>query len=223
MNAVRTVLEKGLSSALIMEDDIDWDIRLKSQMPQFAKGVRSITNISESAAQHSPYGDNWDVVWPGHCGDIFPHNDDRRYVIKNDETVAPRAHQPWLQGLRDWPEHTRLIHKAGAPICAFAYAVSRSGAQKLLYALSIKGLTAPFDNALAGLCQDEYMGIKCVSVEPMYFFHHKPAGPLNRDSDIQFGDAGAIREKGYTENIVWSARLNIEQMITRSTNYVLQW
>jgi GR25 family glycosyltransferase involved in LPS biosynthesis len=36
MNALRTVVEQGLESALILEDDVDWDARLKSQLETFA-------------------------------------------------------------------------------------------------------------------------------------------------------------------------------------------
>lgn len=224
MNAVRSVIERRLSTALIMEDDLDWDIRLKSQMPEFAKGVRSISNIPLSQRQSSPYGDDWDILWPGHCGDIFPKDNDVRYVMENDMTVAPKEHQPWLVGLKDYPEQTRLVHKAGAPICTFAYAVSMRGAQKLLWALSVrKGSNLAFDNTLALFCEDGYMDIKCVSVEPMLFIHHRPAGLVNKDSDIQNGPVGETREKGYSENIVWSARLNIEQMILGTRDYVMQW
>ncbi|RDW79934.1 hypothetical protein BP6252_04572 [Coleophoma cylindrospora] len=223
MNAVRSVIERNLSSALIMEDDVDWDIHLRSQLPEFARGIRSISNISLSTPQLSPYGDDWDVLWPGHCGEVLPENDDRRYVISNDETVAPKSHQPWLMALKDYPEKTRIIHKTGAPICTFAYAVSSRGAQKILWALALQGSNLAFDNALAYFCRDGYLNIKCFSVQPMLFFHHRPAGATDKDSDIQNGDGGVIREKGFTENIVWSTRLNIEKLLTGSTDYVMQW
>ncbi|KAK8061666.1 hypothetical protein PG994_008032 [Apiospora phragmitis] len=35
MNALRKVVEEGLPSALIMEDDVDWDLRIKSQLQTF--------------------------------------------------------------------------------------------------------------------------------------------------------------------------------------------
>ncbi|KAK7962856.1 uncharacterized protein PG986_003681 [Apiospora aurea] len=35
MNALRRVVEEGLSNALIMEDDVDWDLRIKSQLQTF--------------------------------------------------------------------------------------------------------------------------------------------------------------------------------------------
>ncbi|KAK0101592.1 hypothetical protein ONS95_006755 [Cadophora gregata] len=224
LNAIRSILETNAASVFIMEDDVDWDIRLLSQLPEFAKGVRSLSGVKPSEAQHSPYGDDWDILWPGHCGEVLPKGDDRRYTISNDETVAPKAHQPWLMGLKDMPEKTRMVHKVGAPICTFGYAVSYRGAQKLLMALAIKGGgNLAFDNRLAYLCRDGALDLKCYSVEPQLFQHHRPAGSVNKDSDINGGNSDAVRQKGVTGFIVLSARLNLEQMITGSEEYVKQW
>lgn len=40
VNALRQVVEQNLTTALILEDDVDWDIRIKSQMRDFAKASR---------------------------------------------------------------------------------------------------------------------------------------------------------------------------------------
>jgi hypothetical protein len=87
---------------LILEDDIDWDIRLKSQLQTFAHAPQmllsrpnAITYPSptdrrggEEEKAHvnsyilksttwpagtniSPYGDDWDILWLGHCGIAF--------------------------------------------------------------------------------------------------------------------------------------------------------
>ncbi|CZT09713.1 uncharacterized protein RAG0_14381 [Rhynchosporium agropyri] len=157
----------------IMEDDADWDIRLLAQLTEFAKGVRSLSGIRPSDAQHSPYGDDWDIFWPGHCGDILLTDDDRKYVIENDETVAPKTHQPWLKALKEMPENTRIVHKAEAP--------------------------------------------------PQLFQHHRPAGSVNEDSDINVGHSDAVRERGVTDFIILSARLNMEQLIMGSKTYIMQW
>lgn len=207
-----------------MEDDADWDIRLLSQMPELAKGVRTLSNIPLDETQHSPYGDDWDVIWPGHCGEVLPEHDDRRYIIENDETVAPKAHQPSLHGLREMPEGTRWVHKAGAPLCSFGYAVSYRGAEKILMALTVKGAgNLAIDNALAYLCRDGYLNMQCYSVEPQLFHHHRPAGPISKDSDINSPDPSKVRQKGFTETIVLSARLNLEQVIMGSEDWVTQW
>jgi GR25 family glycosyltransferase involved in LPS biosynthesis len=40
MNALRTIVERNLTSALVLEDDADWDVRIKSQMQDFASASR---------------------------------------------------------------------------------------------------------------------------------------------------------------------------------------
>ncbi|KAI9650870.1 hypothetical protein NHQ30_000905 [Ciborinia camelliae] len=232
MNVIRRIIENNLASAFIMEDDVDWDIRLLTQLPEFAKGIRTLSHIPLSKRQNSPYGDDWDILWPGHCGDVLPSTfneskKDEVYIIEKDPTVAPKSAQTWLKALEDYPEKTRIIHKAGAPICTFGYAVSYRGAQKILMALAVKGgANLAMDNALAYLCRDGYLDMKCYSVEPQLFQHHQPAGAMNKDSDIHSfggGDAMGTREKGVTDMIVWSARLNLENMIMGNRDYVMQW
>lgn len=43
MNALQRVVANNISSALILEDDVDWDMRIKSELFEFAKGVRALT------------------------------------------------------------------------------------------------------------------------------------------------------------------------------------
>ncbi|KAF9632827.1 hypothetical protein BFW01_g3690 [Lasiodiplodia theobromae] len=40
MNAARMIVEQNLSSALVLEGDVDWDIRIKQQMRDFARASR---------------------------------------------------------------------------------------------------------------------------------------------------------------------------------------
>ncbi|KAJ8063186.1 hypothetical protein OCU04_008425 [Sclerotinia nivalis] len=232
MNVIRSIIERNLASAFIMEDDVDWDIRLLIQLPEYAKGIRTLSNIPLNKRQHSPYGDDWDILWPGHCGDELPsafHKDakDELYIIANDETVAPKSAQPWLKTLAKYPEKTRIVHKAGAPICTFGYGISYRGAQKILMALAVKGgHNLAIDNAIAFLCRDGYLDMKCFSVEPQLFQHHRPAGAMSKDSDINsWGeeDVKGERERGVTDAIVWSARLNLEEMVMGRKDYVMQW
>lgn len=142
----------------------------------------------------------------------------------NDKTVPPFDK---ITGLVDWkqyPEFTRFVHVSGAPICTFAYALSQKGARKVLYDLSVDRLAGAFDNALAGLCRDGAAGnkdglrAKCITVTPPVFFHHRAKGRISGDSDIQtYENTGQVREKGTTENIVWSARNNIKNMLLHGT------
>lgn len=127
-----------------------------------------------------------------------------------------------ITGLVDflkYPEFTRWVHVSGGPICTFSYALSQSGARKVLYGLAVDGLSGKFDNALADFCRDGASGnegglrARCLSVTPPVFFHHRAKGLLASDSDIQNNLNGDVRQKGTTENIVWSARNNVRNML----------
>lgn len=41
-NAIRRIVEEDISSALIIEDDVDWDLRIHSQMRDFARATRML-------------------------------------------------------------------------------------------------------------------------------------------------------------------------------------
>ncbi len=79
----------NVASALILEDDADWDIGIRAQLAQLAKGSRYLQGVEESERTNSVYGDNWDLMWVGHCGSWTNHEDKRRWVIENDPTVEP--------------------------------------------------------------------------------------------------------------------------------------
>ena len=214
------VVENQLSSALIMEDDIDWDIHLKSQLNDFAYGTRFLQNQSKSDHTHSPYGDGWDVLWLGHCLDDIDEVDPRTYVIQDDPTV-PAVNQLAMGNpelLRPWPDHSRVVHVAGHPLCTLAYAVSYRGAQKILWSLSVKELRGLFDNALSWWCTDKEQGARCLDSHPAYFSQHKAMGAAGKNSDNNPG-GDSIQEKADTKNIRYSARLNIEQLLTGRTDY----
>lgn len=223
---------------------MDWDTRLKSQLPTIARGIKQLLPSPDSRPSSSPYGSDWDLLWLGHCGEVFPELLDenkekpptdmgiqymsRKFVIPNDPTVPDLDKVTGIIDFKKHPAHTRFVHITGAPICTFAYALSNRGARKVLFDLSVDHLTAPFDNALAGLCRrsvssygvddpvlagDHGLDTKCISVTPPIFFHHKAKGAINADSDIQTVANGEIREHGTTENIVWSARNNLRNTI----------
>nr|POE94375.1 hypothetical protein CFP56_16615 [Quercus suber] len=40
MNAIQEIVRQNLTSALILEDDVDWDVRVKSQFQDFARATR---------------------------------------------------------------------------------------------------------------------------------------------------------------------------------------
>jgi len=143
----------------------------------------------------------------------------RKYIISPDVTVPPPDQVRGFQNYTETP-YTRWVHMSGGPICSFAYALSQRGARKVLFDLSVDHLVGPFDNALAGLCRwgrdEQRMGMKCVSVTPPLFEHHRPKGHVSKDSDIQKHGStkDEVREVGWTENIVWSVRRNAHNIMS---------
>ncbi|KAM0714709.1 hypothetical protein Q7P37_009760 [Cladosporium fusiforme] len=53
-----SIVERKVTSALVLEDDIDWDIRIKSQMATFAKAAKSLT------VPRRPVGSQLDETYP---------------------------------------------------------------------------------------------------------------------------------------------------------------
>ncbi|KAH8693419.1 hypothetical protein GQ44DRAFT_635170 [Phaeosphaeriaceae sp. PMI808] len=182
LNIIQRVVSERISTALITEDDIDWDTRLRSQLSQFAKGAKQLQN--NTASIDVPYGNEWDLLWIGHDGDPFFDESQSFVTIKDDPTVpkladmvvsrVPLLETSWLFPLQNFPEHTRFIHDSFAPIGTLAYAVSFRGAQKLLYHLSVNGLTGPIDYALVIACNKAF--IRCISVTPTIISTHYSKG-----------------------------------------------
>lgn len=216
---------------------MDWDVYIKSQLQGVARGARRVFP-EKSRHPNSPYGDNWDILWLGHCGEPFPETLEEntgleesarekmatKYLIQNDNTVPPYSKVSHLVDWEKFPKQTRIVHMSAAPICSFAYAVSQKGARKLLHALSVDGLHMAFDNSLAQICRDAVFDFgrdkdggydaKCISVNPTMMFHHKARGLVSADSDIQsYGKGGDVRETGMTESIMWSTRMNLKNLV----------
>lgn len=70
MNAAR-----NYSSALIIEDDADWDVRVHQQAALVAEAVRNLT-VPSTEPREWPWGEDWDVLWLGHCGERLPYEDE---------------------------------------------------------------------------------------------------------------------------------------------------
>lgn len=182
MNALQTIVDKDLGSALILEDDIDWDIRLKSQLQTFAAASRTWLRESQSSKSEvelldttigaggnveSVYGAAWDVLWLGHCGADLPKAQKSLtsplvVTILEDETVpAPQHLKPHPFALQDklgkqYPPHTRVVHASSGNVCTLAYAVSQEGARKLLLDFNSR-YDAQWDLMLQKWCEGSYM------------------------------------------------------------------
>ncbi|KAI1634504.1 glycosyltransferase family 25 protein [Biscogniauxia mediterranea] len=123
MDAVAAVAAQGATAAsggtLIMEDDVDWDVRLRGQLADFAGASRAWlqrqqqhqrtassapapaleryhhhTNDDDDddEGEHSIYGAGWDVLWLGHCGTDLPRDkkkEEEVVVALPDDATVP--------------------------------------------------------------------------------------------------------------------------------------
>lgn len=254
-----------MTSALILEDDTDWDVRLKQQLKDFALSTQALTqplhgsvgfadttypvpsadspkavpeipfhNLPSTEDPNiSPYGDNWDLLWTGHCGMHFPFEDDPlipkgRVIHRDDETVAQKQYL-WTFNIpftlkEKYPEHTRAVHHVQEGVCSLGYAVSQKGARKLLQEIGLKDLTDGFDILLRFFCEGSKgrQRHNCLTVQPALFHHHRAAGALSASSDI--GDHGAgFRDSSSTDMVRWSVRLNADVLLEGGTNIIDQY
>ncbi|KAF7525021.1 hypothetical protein PCG10_005372 [Penicillium crustosum] len=64
INGLQQVVQERLASAIIMEDDSDWDVSIKAQLQSFAHAVRALQfQDTQKTPTQSPYGDDWDILW----------------------------------------------------------------------------------------------------------------------------------------------------------------
>ena len=250
------IVQRNISTALITEDDADWDASIKSQMRDFALSSRALTqplasnpasyadptykffdNAATAQEMHLPdspatvnptsssYGDEWDILWLGHCGDIFPNASGiakGRVVHLNDMTVPEYQHlrfplsAPELQS--HYPPHTRIVHHSHEGICSLMYAVNQASARSILYEMGVVKFSDPFDGMLRDIREGSTERRKhtCLTVLPQLFNHHRAAGPMSTDSDTSnHGDE--IGEEPVAEMIRWSTRMNLARILMGET------
>ena len=187
----------------------------RSQLERYALGSQHISNSTNGPPSHSPFGDGWDLLWLGHCSSTPINGDGRRFVIENDPTAPPgnsRVNYGGVPDMSPYDNTTRIMFPAKGGICAYSYALSYRGAQKVLYYLSMSLFSRPVDFGLGDMCGQKERNFKCISTFPQIVDTHKSAGPVIKDSDIGHRGAG-YRERGYTNNIVHSTRLNADHLI----------
>lgn len=185
---------------------------------------------SRDIPQSEPYGRDWDVLWLGHCGAELPPPSvvhPNRLMTLNDETVpAPKHLKPATQAPQDafapiYPPHTRLYHRTSkSTLCTLAYAVTQTGARKILFQHGIRDFSKGYDFALSDYCNgltknvmkgNDGKGIQpmCVTVQPPLFSHFWGE---RGGSDIMGIGAGGRMEVG-SRYLKRSVRSNLEGLV----------
>ena len=113
-------------------------MRIHDILPKVAKGVKEIADYPfldhpRVFPADKPYGDNWDMLWIGHCG-MNSIGNSRIYSF-NDSTVPPQNREYTFTeevSPHQHPNGTRIVFELGLSVCAWGYAVTRQGAIKMI-------------------------------------------------------------------------------------------
>lgn len=183
IDLLRLVVQSRWCSALILEDDADWSMDIREQMPRIAKAVVELSGAAHQRAY--PYGQEWDVLWMGHCSD--PPDFSKPHVIFEDNTSVPMEQYLGINRhvAELLNEGQRCVHFSQNPVCTWAYAVTAAGARKVLERASL-GQGGAFGLMMLHACQDRIF--KCVTVNPQIFSPYHPAE--GDESEVGAGDSG---------------------------------
>ncbi|KAK9478298.1 hypothetical protein V1514DRAFT_307396 [Lipomyces japonicus] len=217
----RHIIENNIQTALILEDDIDWDVNLKQILSKVSNQMKTNTALrlepeSEWEKYSTPYGSDWDLLFLGQCLDLAPpHLRSDLKIIYDDEDVPSldqTAHnfRQMLRSLNvtgDDIGKKRVITPSWGPACTMGYGVTRRGAQRLLLNLSYLGLRGPVDNDMAWTFQDGKL--RGYSVNPPIFNPWRVGGQKDSDNFTPNSDQsieGSGNKAGSSSNIKNSAR-----------------
>ena len=229
LNALRYVVQNNLQSAIIFEDDADWDVSLRYQLVQYAKASRYI--LRQNGSSPSPYGDGWDVLTIGHCDAEAWKEDMRRWVIPHDPTViVPHVRGgAWIPDMKPWQawdsphpdrgNNTRICFASEWNACTTAYAVSLAGAEKILLYMSMLPFNDKFDNGLGAMLRhhkekSDFMGVTCYPTV-IGVSHGAGSGAKYSDIDVH----GGTHEKPYSERLQFPFRKNIQRVLKGETTF----
>ncbi|CAI6341076.1 unnamed protein product [Periconia digitata] len=243
LNIYQHMLSHNIQTALILEDDADWDILLRHQMLDFAHGARAIQNSSLlNPALHSPYGDTWDLLALGHIGaNNKPNKVQKYWITQNDITVIPSQKRTWSR-IPDFSapalaegkdEQMRVVMEVSKFTGAAAYGISLRGAARLLYDQALLPNAQAIDVAMLALCRhasssDPFL---CLGAYPMLFGRYRAIGPETKDSDRRSSSNEVVpgsggfqdqkeRVEARSEFTVFPVSLNLGGLLTGERKFV---
>jgi len=209
LDLVKYMVASDLETALILEDDVDWDVSIKDQMRRVSNAVREFTLTD--AEDRTPYGNAWDLLWIGHCGE--PTNNDTRRLEFADPTAAlPEDYIGWSRRyMGGITPGKRSVQRGVHTVCSFGIALSRRGAVKVLKWAG-KGENEAYDIRLQQGCKSK--DLSCLTVNPELMHHYVPPAEFGHISTVWDANLkGSKAEEfefehvmGDTPNILHSAR-----------------
>ncbi|CAF9939067.1 hypothetical protein IMSHALPRED_001194 [Imshaugia aleurites] len=190
MSLWRRIVDENVSSALLISSNAVWDERIRYQLSGFRDAAKTLRDhnpspspLSDPNPVHGPYGNDWDVLWLGHCG----KNGDAFYSPTTTNGL-PRAKiwtAPDGRPLGDQYSSTDVRLTSDKPVgelCLSSYAVSYRGAVKLLGLA--EDMSELIDQYVEERCDDG--DLKCIVQWPQIMGQMGAASePLERYEDLK--------------------------------------
>ncbi|KAE9379856.1 glycosyltransferase family 25 protein [Stipitochalara longipes BDJ] len=209
LDIIKYIVAQDLESALILEDDVDWDVSIKDSMKLLSDAARKFTLTEEQ--DRSPYGHSWDLLWIGHCAEPT-RNETRRLLFEDPSAPHPGVYIGWSKNYMEGiMPGTRSVQRGLQTHCSFGIALSRRGAIKVLQYAG-KGEDKSFDFRIKNGCTKK--DLSCLVVNPELMHHYVPPGEFGHVSTVaDANERGSRAEEeefehvmGNTPNILRSAR-----------------
>lgn len=212
------MLRNNLPPVIILESDATWDVNIRSIMLNMNKHFHKfLTNIN-STRLHNPrwrddageptrrteaaddpwQSDHWDILSLGHCHDSAANRNIS--LIYDDPYVPPgKEFGDTVLGRQ------RVIRKAGGIVCTTGYAVSQTGAAKLLVKTA-QNLDAPLDLIVRSMVEDGEL--VAYSVMPPIMAQWQYVDGIGMDerganSDIQGAQEDEDKDEGEEKKDSW--------------------
>ena len=125
-------------SALVMEDDVDFDLNIREVMPRVKAALKKITGVADAWTNH----DVWDFLYLGTCyeqpyePETYDHLDTVAVEMPADAENLPDQMFGWVEVIMHEYYHNttsrRVLVKSKNPVCTHAYAITQRAAKRLL-------------------------------------------------------------------------------------------
>ena len=230
------MISTNITTALILESDADWDLRIASILSRFPPAIAEIVDFpfpsnprfppSASIASpllppplqpshHIPYGTAWDILWFGHCGSS--HEGFGRIYSWNDSTVPPEGREYvfdiGLQGDQHIPG-TRALYQFGRTTCSTGYAITLRGAMKLVK--YFREADSNLDIQLSSVCT-RHADMTCLGVWPQVITAALTASNIDHsgEGDSAGGSGENVKEAHPLPGpaLQFSARVNAKGLL----------
>jgi hypothetical protein len=186
------MLDEKWPSVLIMEADATWDVAVRAITQRLSHALNDLmdthprTSSTARPSEHDPYNvAKWDLLSLGQCHEDTRHND--------ESLVYPDADAPFNMSYYGRPlVDERVVRRSGGIVCTTAYALSPSGALKLLLKMNID-MNQPIDLAIRSMIESDEL--IAYSVQPSIiaqWIYRDGSGSLAANSDIDSSGALSI-------------------------------